>query len=183
MRAAQLVSQGTLVSRGIQACHGVQARLVHQPGRGGVGSLAQVWTLFGARLGEQFPAIMFPPTCWSTAEETFCPQNVPWHVLGCRGGVLAGRPFRGRGCWRTIPEKNVLAFVHWCSVQRNTRNRPLTCTLLAESGLRGGFGLRSVPIIGHTSRWNCTLHQCTKHGAAKRRRESGSSEARASIPQ
>ena len=47
---------------------------------------ASFWRRCGllARLGVRFAAIMFPPTCQSTAGGTFYPKNVTWRVLRAR---------------------------------------------------------------------------------------------------
>ena len=78
MRAAFLVTPGVL-----PVFRGVQVRHVHQPGKDGVGSF---WRRCGllARLRVRFAAILFPPTCQSTAGGTFYPKNVTRRVLRAR---------------------------------------------------------------------------------------------------
>ena len=146
----------------------------------------------GARLGARFAAILFPPTCWSTAEDTFCRDIVPSHVLEhgwghvlprycslSRAGARLGHdlprycslPRAGARlrtfCLNYVPwyELSVLILVVRCvSVQRKTRARLLSCTLLSDNRLRCKFDCRSVRKGLHISHSICTLRQCTtKH--------------------
>ena len=53
-------------------------------------------------------------------------------------------------------------FVRCRSVQGNPFQSRFFCTLIAETGQKGGFPRRSVPIIGPGRRYFCTLQQRTK---------------------